>query len=79
MDNKEKQIKEDPKNPTKQAESLSEAELDKVAGGGGAQAGTPINVSTGPGKGKSPINPAHPNPVGPIQPTSGGGGGGTPN
>ena len=34
MDNKEKQIKEDPKNPTKQAESLSEAELDKIAGGG---------------------------------------------
>ncbi|MGD1073911.1 MAG: hypothetical protein ABSB15_27685 [Bryobacteraceae bacterium] len=33
MENEEKQIKEDPKNPTR-PESLSEAELDKVAGGG---------------------------------------------
>jgi hypothetical protein len=32
MENKEQQIKEEPKNP-KQAESLSEAELDKAAGG----------------------------------------------
>jgi len=40
MENKEKQMKEDPKNPKQQAqikpaaENLSEAELDKVAGGG---------------------------------------------
>jgi hypothetical protein len=39
MENKEKQIKEDPKNPKQvqiepAAENLSEAELDKVAGGG---------------------------------------------
>jgi hypothetical protein len=36
MKNNEKQTKEDPKNQ-KNAQSLSEAELDKVAGGGGPQ------------------------------------------
>jgi hypothetical protein len=36
MKNNEKQTSEDPRNQ-KKAESLSEAELDKVAGGGGPQ------------------------------------------
>jgi len=36
MKNNEKQTKEDPRNQ-KKAESLSDAELDNVAGGGGSQ------------------------------------------
>jgi hypothetical protein len=46
MKNKEKQTKEAPKNPKQQvqikpaAESLSEAELDKVAGGGAIKQNT---------------------------------------
>lgn len=46
MENKEKQMKEDPKNPKLQAqikpaaENLSEAELDKVAGGGAPKQNT---------------------------------------
>jgi hypothetical protein len=59
MKNNEKQTKEDPKSQ-KNAQSLSEAELDKVAGGGGPQVpALPV---------KNPVS-APPVGVGPVKAT----------
>ena len=55
MENKEKQTKEEPKDP-RQVESLSEADLDNIAGG---DANKPIgNVGIGLGKKSNPWNPS---------------------
>jgi hypothetical protein len=54
MENKEKQITEEPKDPG-QVGSLSEADLDNIAGGG---ADKPIN-GAGVGLGKKTSNPGN--------------------